>query len=85
MTTRAKKPDPMIPDLFADIHKSISEVDEIRETNRPSPLFQHLSMVSEGIIGLGWIMELRPADFLDSALGGAQYSGNNVLKQYRNK
>lgn len=85
MTTKAKQPDPMRPDLFAEIHKYISEVDELKETNRSSPLFKHLSMVSEGIIGLGWIMEARPADHVDSALGGAQYNGNNVLKEYKEK
>lgn len=85
MTTKAKQPDPMRPDLFAEIHKYISEVDEVKETNRSSPLIKHLNMVSEGIIGLGWIMEARPTDFVDSALGAAQYNGNNVLKEYKEK
>lgn len=85
MTTKAKKPDPMNADIIGEIHKYISAVDEIKETNRPSPLFIHLSMVSEGIVGLGWIMEARPGDYVDSALGGAQYNGNKVLKEYREK
>ena len=42
-------------------------------------------MVSEGIIGLGWIMEPKPADFVDSALGASQYNGNTVLKEYKEK
>jgi len=70
---------------MADIHRYISQVDEIKETNRPSPYFTHLSMVSEGIIGLGWIVEPRPADVIESSLGGAQYNGNRVLKEYREK
>ena len=75
----------MQPDTIAELHKHISEVDEIKETNRGSPLFIHLSMVSEGIVGLGWIMESRPADYVDSALGGSQYNGNKVLKEYKEK
>lgn len=85
MTTKAKKPEPMNADIIGEIHKYISLVDEIKETNRPSNLFFHLSMVSEGIVGLGWIMEGRPGDFVESALGGAQYNGNKVLKEYREK
>lgn len=85
MTTKAKKPDPMKPDIIAEIHRYISEVDELKETNRASPLFTHLSMVSEGIVGLGWIMEARPADYVDSALAGSQYNGNKVLKEYKEK
>ncbi|KAK5074758.1 suppressor of rasval19 [Lithohypha guttulata] len=85
MTTKAKKPDPMKPEIIAEIHKYISEVDELKETNRASPFFTHLSMVSEGIVGLGWIMETRPADYVVSALGGAQYNGNKVLKEYKEK
>lgn len=85
MTTKAKKPDPMNEEITAEIHKYISAVDEIKETNRGSPQFLHLSMVSEGIMGLGWIMESRPSDYVDSALGGAQYNGNKVLKEYKEK
>lgn len=85
MTTRAKKPEPMNGDIIAEIHKYISTVDELKETNRGSPQFLHLSMVSEGIVGLGWIMESRPSDYVDSALGGAQYNGNKVLKEYKDK
>ena len=60
-------------------------MDEIREANRASPLFQHLSAVSEGIVALGWIVEPRPADFIGDILGGAQYYGNKVLKDYKEK
>lgn len=85
MTTKAKKPDPMNGDLVAEIHKYISTVDDIKETNRGHAQFLHLAMVQEGIVGLGWIMEARPADYVDSALGGAQYNGNKVLREYREK
>lgn len=85
MSTKAKKPEPMRPDLFADIHRFMSQVDEIKDTNRGSEYFKHLAAVSEGIVALGWIMETRPADFVDSALSGAQYNGNTVLRTYKEK
>ena len=85
ITTKAKKPDPQPPELLKELHKHMSMVDEFRENNRASPLFQHLSAVSEGIVALGWIVETRPADFIGEILGGAQYYGNKVLKEYKEK
>lgn len=85
MATKAKKPNPQPPELMTELHRHTSTVDEIREANRPSPLFTHLSAVSEGIVALGWIVEKRPGDFVTDTLGGAQYYGNKVLKEYKEK
>ena len=73
VATKAKKPDPQPPELMTELHRHISSVDDIREANRPSPLFTHLSAVSEGIAALAWIVEKRPGDFVTDTLGGAQY------------
>ena len=73
VASKAKKPDPQPPELMTELHRHTSTVDEIREANRPSPLFTHLSAVSEGIVALGWIVEKRPGDFVTDTLGGAQY------------
>ena len=85
VTTKAKKPETQPPDLMAELHRYMPTVDELREANRPSPLFTHLSAVQEGIVALGWIVEKRPADFVTDTLGGAQYYGNKVLKEYKEK
>ncbi|KAL2434158.1 Adenylyl cyclase-associated protein [Exophiala dermatitidis] len=85
VSTKAKKPDPQPPELMTELHRYTSTVDEIREANRPSPLFTHLSAISEGIVALGWIVEKRPADFVTDTLGGAQYYGNKILKEYKEK
>ena len=85
VTTKAKMPEGQPPELMTDLHRYTSSVDEIREANRPSPLFTHLSAVSEGIVALGWIVEKRPADFVTTTLGGAQYYGNKILKDYKEK
>ncbi len=85
VTTKAKKPETQPPDLMTELHRYNSTVDDLRESNRPSPLFTHLSAVAEGIAALGWIVEKRPADFITEILGGAQYYGNKVLKEYKEK
>ena len=85
VTTKAKKPDLQPPELLKELHRHMSTVDEIRVDNRASPLFQHLSAVAEGIVALGWIVETKPADFIEDFLGGAQYYGNKVLKDYKEK
>ena len=72
-------------ELFMEIHRHTGTVDELREANRPSPLFVHLSAISEGIVALAWIAESRPADFVTATLGGAQFYGNRVLKEYKDK
>lgn len=41
--------------LLAPVSKIIQEVQSFRETNRSSPLFNHLSAVSESVPALGWI------------------------------
>lgn len=85
VASKAKKPDPQPPELMTELHRHTSTVDEIREANRPSHLFTHLSAVSEGIVALGWIVEKRPGDFVTDTLGGAQYYGNKILKEYKDK
>jgi adenylyl cyclase-associated protein len=85
VTAKAKKPSPQPAELLTELHTCTGLVDELRETNRSSPLFTHLSAISEGIVALGWIVESRPADFVKEILGGAQYYGNNILKDYRDK
>lgn len=85
VTTKAKKPDTQPPELMTELHRWTSSVDDLRESNRASPLFTHLSAVSEGIVALGWIVEKRPADFVNDTLGGAQYYGNKILKEYKEK
>ncbi|EDN02907.1 conserved hypothetical protein [Histoplasma mississippiense (nom. inval.)] len=51
---KAKKPDQQSPDLLGDLRKASDEINNIREANRPSPLFNHLSAVAEGVVSLGW-------------------------------
>ncbi|KAI9799571.1 MAG: hypothetical protein M1825_004497 [Sarcosagium campestre] len=89
IATRAKKPDvksSMYMEILTELQRQMGMVGDIRETNRASPLFNHLSAVSEGISALGWItVEPKPAEYINETLGGAQFYGNRVLKEYKEK
>lgn len=67
------------------LHNASDTINNIRESNRASPLFNHLSAVAEGIVALGWFFEPKPADFVTEIVGGIQYYGNKVLKEYKEK
>lgn len=70
---------------MVDLHKASDTINNLRESNRPSPLFNHLSAVAEGIVALGWFFETKPADFVSEILAGVEYYGNKVLKEYKDK
>lgn len=70
---------------MTELHNASDSINMIRESNRPSPLFNHLSAVAEGIVALGWFFEPKPADFVSEIVGGIEYYGNKVLKDYKEK
>ena len=73
-------------EMLRELTVTMGAVSEIREANRASPVFRHLTTVSEGISMLGWItIEPKPADFVTDTLGSSQYYGNQVLKEYKDK
>lgn len=85
VATKAKKPEPHPPELMTELHKASDTINNLRESNRASPLFNHLSAVAEGIVALGWFFESKPADFVNEMQGGIEYYGNKVLKEYKEK
>jgi len=89
VTTKAKKPDiqsPVYMEILKELQTMMGAVGDIREANRGSVLFNHLTTVSEGIAMLGWItIEPKPADFVHETLSSAQFYGNRVLKEYKDK
>ncbi|PGH11528.1 hypothetical protein AJ80_07094 [Polytolypa hystricis UAMH7299] len=85
VSTKAKNPNPQPPELLTELRKTSDEINSIREANRPSPLFTHLSAVAEGVVALGWFFDPRPANFVRETLGGAEFYGNRVLKEYKQK
>ena len=71
-------------DLLSDLQQDMGAVGDIRDSNRASPMKEHLAMVGEGTGALQWlIMDGKPADYVGEVIGGAQLYGNRVLKEYK--
>lgn len=53
----SKKPDQKgLQEIITPLQNKIQEVILIKDKNRPSPLFFHLSSVADGIGALGWVV-----------------------------
>ncbi|KAI4216117.1 MAG: hypothetical protein LQ351_001616 [Letrouitia transgressa] len=89
ITTKAKKPDiqsPTYMEVLKDLQSTMGAVNDIREANRASPLFTHLTTVSEGVNVLGWFAnESKPTESISDALRSAEFYGNRVIKEYKDK
>lgn len=73
-------------EILKELQSEMGSVNDIREANRGTPVFNHLTTVSEGIAVLGWItIDPKPADYIKDMLGTAQYHGNRVLTEYKEK
>lgn len=57
VATRPRAVDQQPHEAVIEIQQHIYVMDGIREANRSSPLFTHLSAISEGSIALGWVSE----------------------------
>ena len=52
----------------------MSSVNELRENNRGSNLFNHISMVSEAVPALAWVtLDTKPAAFIVEMAGAGQF------------
>ena len=89
ITTKAKKPDMMSPsymELLKPLQDELQAVSTIRDRNRGSPLFNQLSTVSESISVLAWVtVDTKPFKHVEESLGSAQYWGNRVVKDNKEK
>lgn len=92
ISTKAKKPDlsgsemSVYQDLLKPINEALMAVGSIKESNRGSSVFSQLSAVSEGIMVLAWVtVEHRPYKHVEESLGSAQFFGNRVLKENKDK
>lgn len=93
ITTKAKKPNlsnssdmDAYQALLKPINESLMAVVNIKESNRGSPFANQLSAVADGIMMLAWVTdEAKPAKHVENTLGSAQYYGNRVIKDYKDK
>ena len=89
ITTKSKKPDiqsTAYMEILKDLQSMMGAVNDIREANRASPLFTHLTTVSEGIAVLGWItIDPKPVDYVSEMLSSAQFYGNRIITLNKEK
>ncbi|TLD27098.1 hypothetical protein PspLS_04966 [Pyricularia sp. CBS 133598] len=92
MSTKAKKPDMNGSDqsLWQDLLKPMSEVimsvQGIKDANRGSEFFNHLSTTAEAVMVLAWVtVEPKPFKHVDVCMDSAQLFGNKVRMQYKEK
>ncbi|XP_074832234.1 adenylyl cyclase-associated protein 1 [Carettochelys insculpta] len=70
--------------LLKPISEQIQVVQNFREKNRGSKLFNHLSAVSESIPALGWVaMAPKPGPYVKEMMDAAMFYTNRVLKEYK--
>lgn len=61
-------------------------VTNIKESNRGSDVFNNLSAVAEGVMVLAWVtVDNKPFKHVEESLGSAQFFGNRVLKENKDK
>ncbi|XP_041810608.1 adenylyl cyclase-associated protein 1 [Chelmon rostratus] len=81
-----KPSDAVLTTLLQPVSKAIQVVQVFREQNRTSPLFNHLSAVSESVPALGWVaMAPKPCPYVRDLLEAAMFYTNRVLKEYKEK
>uniref|UniRef100_H3CG60 Adenylyl cyclase-associated protein n=1 Tax=Tetraodon nigroviridis TaxID=99883 RepID=H3CG60_TETNG len=85
-STSQKPSDAVFTTLLQPISKVIQQVQSFREQNRTSPLFNHLSAVSESVPALGWVaMAPKPGPYVKDMQDAAMFYTNRVLKDYKDK
>lgn len=72
--------------LQTPVVEAVTAVVQFRESKRGSPLFNHLTAVSEGVSGLLWFsMPSEVVEYAESTRDGAVFYTNRVLKEYKEK
>ena len=89
ISTQAKKPDissSLYMEILKELQQEMQKVTEARQGSRDPKLKDHTSMVADGIGALSWVaIDPKPAEFVAEVLGGAQFYGNRVLKEFKEK
>jgi adenylyl cyclase-associated protein len=80
-----KKPDgTVITALITPLQIAIGKIVGIKDMNRPSKQFNHLSVVAEGIPALGWVVvEPAPGPYVGDMKDAALFYVNRVIKEFK--
>eukprot|EP00092_Neocalanus_flemingeri_P035018 GFUD01038106.1.p1 GENE.GFUD01038106.1~~GFUD01038106.1.p1 ORF type:complete len:435 (+),score=126.72 GFUD01038106.1:87-1391(+) len=83
----SKQPKPNdLQKLLKPTSEMIGEIQQLRESNRRSEMFNHLSAISESIPALGWVaVSPAPAPYVKEMKDAGQFYTNRVLKDWKEK
>ncbi|KAI8320381.1 hypothetical protein GQ54DRAFT_220475 [Martensiomyces pterosporus] len=82
----SKPPMDQLPSLLEPQQAAMVEVIGLKDSNRPSQYYNHLSTVAEGIAAFGWVaVEPTPVPYINDMKDSAQFYGNRVLKEWKEK
>ncbi|EDW12998.1 uncharacterized protein Dmoj_GI21941, isoform A [Drosophila mojavensis] len=85
-TQMAKPPQSKEMELLQPTSTQISAICDFREKHRTSPLFNHLSAISESIPALGWVCTTSmPGPHVKEMKDAGQFYTNRVLKEWKEK
>lgn len=87
ITTKAARPDATAYQMIIKpINEALMAVTALKDSHRPDPMYTQLSAVADGIMMLAWItLESRPYKQVEDSLSSAQFFGNRVLKEQKDK
>ncbi|KAK6960044.1 adenylyl cyclase-associated protein 2 [Biomphalaria glabrata] len=87
VASKSKQPDQnAFMQLLQPSASKLQAVQEFRENNRRSELFNHLSAISESIASLGWVtVTPAPGPFVKELSDAGTFYTNRVLKDYKEK
>uniref|UniRef100_A0A0A9W4T0 Adenylyl cyclase-associated protein 1 n=1 Tax=Lygus hesperus TaxID=30085 RepID=A0A0A9W4T0_LYGHE len=72
--------------LLAPTSSKIQAIQSLRESNRTSEFFNHLSAISESIPALGWVtVKPAPSPYVKEMNDAGQFYTNRVLKDWKEK
>jgi len=85
VVTASKKPSAeTVAKLVEPTSKLMNDVIALRDANRKSKQFNHLSTLSEGISCLGWVMiEPTPGPFVNDARASSEFYSNKLLVEFK--
>jgi adenylyl cyclase-associated protein len=81
----SKKPDAAtLMKLVEPTSKLMQEISALRDKHRANKMFNHLSVLSEGVTCLGWVcVEPTPGPFVNEARGSSEFYSNKLLVEYK--
>jgi len=83
----SKKPDAAtIESLLAPSVKLITDITALRDKNRTSKQFNHLSAISEGVPAFGWVVVTpTPGPYVNDARASSEFYSNKILVEFKKK